>query len=149
MSSLKSGESKRTVTRLRRDFAYYDQPEIREWVEKYTGRSDISFSAVAANWRGVLSPLSADFLKSVLKLSNWDVSLLGLRICEETYHIHRYTLGKERIASGVVEPHDFSLLTIKTSAGLRAKCWSSFYLFILFILFVLYYILYLFSYEQR
>lgn len=70
--------------------AYYDQPEIREWVEKYTGRSDISFSAVAANWRGVLSPLSADFLKSVLKLSNWDVSLLGLRICEETYHIHRY-----------------------------------------------------------
>ncbi|CAB4002520.1 Hypothetical predicted protein, partial [Paramuricea clavata] len=70
--------------------AYYDQPEIREWVERFTGLSDISFSAVAANWRGVVSHLSADFLKSVLKLSNWDISLLGLRICEETYHIHQY-----------------------------------------------------------
>jgi hypothetical protein len=69
--------------------AYYDQPEIREWVERQTGCSDISFSAVAANWRGVLSPLSADFLKSVLKLRNRDISLLGLRICEDTYHIHR------------------------------------------------------------
>ena len=69
--------------------AYYDQPEIREWVMLRTGLADVSFSAVAANWRGVLSPLSAEFLKSVLKLSNWDISLLGLRICEETYHIHR------------------------------------------------------------
>ncbi|CAB4032200.1 reverse transcriptase [Paramuricea clavata] len=70
--------------------AYYDQPEIQEWVERFTGLSNISFSTVAANWRGVLSPLSANFLKSVLKLSNWDISLLGLRICKETYHIHRY-----------------------------------------------------------
>ncbi|CAB4037351.1 reverse transcriptase [Paramuricea clavata] len=69
--------------------AYYDQPEIREWVSNLTGVADISFSAVAANWRGVLSSLSADFLKSVLKLSNWDLSVLGLRICEDTFHVHR------------------------------------------------------------
>ena len=50
--------------------AYYDQPEIREWVQNITGLTDVSFSAVAANWRGVLSSLSADFLKSLLKLSS-------------------------------------------------------------------------------
>ena len=38
----------------------------------------------------VLSPLSVDFVKSVLKLRNRDISLLGLRICEDTYHIHRH-----------------------------------------------------------
>ena len=70
--------------------AYYDQPEIREWVHQVTGVSNISFSAVAANWRGVLSPLSADFLKSVLKLPNSSLSLLSLRICEETARIHRF-----------------------------------------------------------
>ena len=79
--------------------AYYDQPEIREWVTLQTGLMDVSFSAVAANWRGVLLPLSAEFLKSVLKLSNWDISLLGLRICEETYHIHRcFGRGTFRVA---------------------------------------------------
>ena len=69
--------------------AYYDQPEIREWVTLRTGLVDVSFSTVATNWRGVLLALSAEFLKSVLKLFTWDLSLLGLRIYEETYHIHR------------------------------------------------------------
>ena len=79
--------------------AYYDQPEIREWVQNITGLTDISFSAVAANWRGVLSPLSADFLKSVLKLSGWEISLLGLRICEESYHIHKkFRMGTYRVS---------------------------------------------------
>ena len=79
---------------------YYDQPEIREWVERLTGCSDISFSAVAANWRGVLASPSVDFLKSVLKLSKRDISSLGLRICEETYHIHRsFRQGTFRVRS--------------------------------------------------
>ena len=81
--------------------AYYDQPEIREWVTLRTGLTDVSFSAVGANWRGVLSPLSAEFLKSET-LSNWDISLLGLWICEETYHIHRcFGRGTFRVASRV------------------------------------------------
>ena len=70
--------------------AYYHQPEIREWVQNITGLTDVSFSAVAANWRGVLSALSADFLKSVLKLSSWEISLLGLWICEESCHIQTF-----------------------------------------------------------
>ena len=79
--------------------AYYDQPEIREWVQNITGLTDVSFSAVAANWRGVLSALSADFLKSVLKLSSWEISLLGLRICEESCHIHKhFRMGTYRVA---------------------------------------------------
>ena len=83
--------------------AYYDQPEIREWVQNITGLTDISFSAVAANWLGVLSPLSADFLKSVLKLSGWEISLLGLRICEESYHIHKkFRMGTYRMSGRFV-----------------------------------------------
>ena len=79
--------------------AYYDQPEIGEWVQNITGLIDVSFSAVAANWRGVLSALSADFLKSVLKLSSWEISLLSLRICEESYHIHKhFRMGTYRVA---------------------------------------------------
>ena len=31
--------------------AYYDQPEIREWVTMRTGLTDITFSAFSANWR--------------------------------------------------------------------------------------------------
>ena len=82
--------------------AYYDQPDIREWVQNITGHTDISFSVVAANCRGVLWSLSADFLKSVLKLLSWEISLLGLRICEESYHIHKkLRMGTYRV---VVEP---------------------------------------------
>ena len=83
----------------RNKVAYYDQPEIREWVQNITGLTDISFSAVATNWRGVLSPLSADLLKSVLKLSGWEISLLGLWICEESYHIHKkFRMGTYRMS---------------------------------------------------
>ena len=35
--------------------AYYDQPEITEWVQNIHGLTDVSFSAVAANWRGRVS----------------------------------------------------------------------------------------------
>ena len=70
--------------------AYYDKPEIREWVHQATGVSNISFSAVAANWWAVLLPLSADFLKSVLKLPDSSLPHLSLRICEETSRIHRF-----------------------------------------------------------
>ena len=70
--------------------AYYEQPDIPEWLHQATGESNISFSAVVANWRGVLSPLNAEFLKSVLKLLSSGISLLSLRICEETSRIHRF-----------------------------------------------------------
>ena len=66
--------------------AYYEQLEIREWVTCEQGLR--TFPSLRLPPIGGVSCRLSVFLKSVLKLSYWDISLLGIRICEETY-IHR------------------------------------------------------------
>ena len=68
---------------------YYSSfPEVAEWVERTTGHQP-SFSALAFNWRGVLSPLSAaDLLGCGLRKAN--LRLLAMVTVEQGTMIHRH-----------------------------------------------------------
>ena len=72
---------------------YYDQPEIQEWVSWATGATIISFSAVALNWRGVLSSNSSKFLIDEMKMLCRTLLLLALKVCEGLANLHRFFGG--------------------------------------------------------
>ena len=62
-------------------------PEVAPYVRTLTGLSP-TFSAFVANWRGVISPLSAqDLLKLGLRKS--DLTLLSVSVVEQGTVLHR------------------------------------------------------------
>jgi hypothetical protein len=69
---------------------YYDRPDIRTWVGNAAQCSgaDVVFSAVAFNWRGALSVLSAVALRN-LGATDHDITLLAVVAVEKGYYIWR------------------------------------------------------------
>lgn len=70
--------------------AYYNQPDIVEWVKRVTGASVIHFSAVALNWRGISAKYSLDLLCNTLHISPGQISLLSLKVAEAAAGIHTF-----------------------------------------------------------